>query len=209
VTAHDIDGLVDILFDDIRTLRFLQRLFYDPSEDVRWLTAYMTGQACARLATRQPGKVSDLLHRLFEACADSAATNWGLIETIGSVIAGRPDIFGSFTRYLLTYTGHESTRVETVWALAEIAAGKPELIRSIPFYNLFNYLDSPDPNLVGNTLRLCGHIQAIEKLTHIQALRDDDREVRYYDKGLPVTTTVGQLAQQALTQIEQKQGETK
>ncbi|MDH3393848.1 MAG: PBS lyase, partial [Desulfobulbaceae bacterium] len=65
VASRDIDGLVDILFDDIRTLRFLQRLLYDPSEDGRWLTAYMTGQACARLATRHPGKVSDLLHRLF------------------------------------------------------------------------------------------------------------------------------------------------
>ncbi|MDH5299462.1 MAG: PBS lyase, partial [Desulfobulbaceae bacterium] len=140
VMARDIDGLVDILFDDIRTLRFLQRLLYDPSEDNRWLTAHMTGLACARLATRQPGQVSDLLHRLFEACADSAATNWGLVETVGSVIAARPDIFGAFARHLLLYTRHESTRVQTVWALAEIAVTRPDLIRSIPFYSLFEYL---------------------------------------------------------------------
>ncbi len=209
VTSHDLDGLVDILFDDIRTLRFLHRLLYDPNEDGRWLTAHMTGQACARLATRQPGKVSDLLHRLFEACADSAATNWGLIESIGSVIAGRPDIFGSFTRYLLTYAGHESTRVETIWALAEIAEQQPELIRAIPFYNLFNYLDHSNPNLVVNTLRLCGHIKAIEKLSKIQALCDDHREARYYHQGLAITTTVGEIAQKALNQIEEKQGEAK
>jgi len=207
VTSRDIDGLVDILFDDLRTLRFLQRLFYDPSADIRWLTAYMTGQACARLATRQPGHVSDLLHRLFEACADSAATNWGLVETIGSVIAGRPDIFGAFTRHLLPYTRHESTRVETIWALAEIAAGRPDLIRSIPFYNLFDYLDSPEPNLVGNMLRLCGRIKAVEKLSRIKALGDDSREVCFYDHGLPVKTTVGALAREALAQIEQEQGE--
>ncbi len=207
VVNRDIDGLVDILFDDIRTLRFLQRLLYDPSEDNRWLTAYMTGQACARLATRQPGHVSDLLHRLFEACADSAATNWGLVETIGSVVAGRPDIFGAFTRHLLPYSRHQSTRLQTVWAMAEIAAGRPDLIRNIPFYNLFDYLDSPDPDLAGNMLRLCGRIKAVEKLSRIRALLDDPRPARYYFQGLPVTTTVGALAREALTQIEQAQGE--
>ncbi len=202
VESRDIDGLVDLLFDDIRVLRFLQRLLYDPSEEGRWLTAYMTGQACARLATRQPGHVSDLLHRLFESCADSASTNWGLIETIGSVIAGRPDIFGAFTRHLLPYSSHESTRVLTMWAFAEIARHRPDLIRAMPFYKLLDYLGSDEADLVANTLRLCGRIKAIEKKSVIESLRNDQRESRFYENGSLTTTTVGQLAEEALASIE-------
>lgn len=56
VNNRDIDGLVDILFDDIRTLRFLQRLLYDPSEDGRWLTAYMTGRALRSSRHQTTGK---------------------------------------------------------------------------------------------------------------------------------------------------------
>ncbi|MDH4320640.1 MAG: PBS lyase [Desulfobulbaceae bacterium] len=201
VETRDIDGLVDLLFDDIRVLRFLQRLLYDPVEESRWLTAYMTGQACARLATRQPGHVSDLLHRLFESCADSASTNWGLIETIGSVIASRPDIFGAFTRHLLPYSSHESTRVLTMWAFAEIARHRPDLIRAMPFYKLLDYLDSEDADLIGNTLRLCARIKAIEKQSVIESLRNDKREARFYENGSQVTTTLGQLAEEALASI--------
>jgi len=201
VEARDTDGLVDLLFDDIRVLRFMQRLLYDPNDANRWLTAHMIGKACARLATRQPGHVSDLLHRLFESCADSASTNWGLIETIGSVIAARPDIFGAFTRHLLPYSSHESTRVLTMWAFAEIAEHRPDLIRAMPFYNLLEYLDNEDPALVGNTLRLCGRIKAIEKQGMIESLRNDSREVLLYENGSPIQTTVGRLAEEALTRI--------
>lgn len=201
VESRDIDGLVNLLFDDIRTLRFLQRLLYDPIEDSRWLTAHMTGQACARLATRQPGHVSDLLHRLFESCADSASTNWGLIETIGSVIAGRPDIFGAFTRHLLPYSSHESTRTLTLWAFAEIAAHRPDLIRAMPFYKLLDYLECDDDNLVGITLRLCGRIKAVEKISVIESLKNDTRKVNFYENGSLITTTVGKLAEEALDQI--------
>ena len=207
VETQDIKGLVDLLFDDIRTLRFMQRLLYDPSEEGRWLTAHIIGQACARLATRQPGHVSDLLHRLFESCADSASTNWGLIETIGSVIAARPDIFGAFTRHLLPYTIHESTRGLTMWAFAEIAAPRPDLIRAIPFYNLLEYLNNEEPELVGNTLRLCGRIKAVEKQSVIESLRNDSREATIYQNGLPIKTTVGNLAEEALARLETKQGE--
>lgn len=208
VDTRDIEGLVDLLFDDIRTLRFLQRLLYDPDEKSRWLTAHMTGQACARLATRQPGHVSDLLHRLFESCADSASTNWGLIETIGSVIADRPDIFGAFTRHLLPYSSHESTRILTMWAFAEIAHHRPDLIRAMPFYKLLDYLTSEEADLVGNTLRLCGRIKAIEKESVIRSLRNDNREVHYYENGLPITTTVGHLADEALISIESTKEKT-
>ncbi|MDH3359933.1 MAG: hypothetical protein OEL55_03600, partial [Desulfobulbaceae bacterium] len=61
----------------------------------------------------------------------------------------------------------------------------------------------------GNMLRLCGHITAIEKLSHIKSLQDDNREVCYHHKGLPTKTTVGQLAKEAVNQIEKQQGETK
>jgi len=204
VDAQDIDGLVDLAFDDLKTLRFLQRLLYDPDEVKRWQCAYVIGQVCRRLSTRKPGAVSDLLHRLYEACTDSAATHWGLLETIGAIIAARPDIFGGFTRHLLMYRGVPSSRVQVLWALGTIAEKRPDIVRSTPFYSLFPYVNNPEPLTRGHAVRLFGRIQALEVKSEIEKLIDDQALLTVYEQGQPVRATVGKLAEEALSNMKNK-----
>jgi hypothetical protein len=197
----DIDGLVDLLFDDSKTMRYLQRLLYDPEPDKRWHYAYVMGRVCARYASQKPGAVSDLLHRLFEACSDSAASHWGLIETVGSIIAGRPDIFGAFAAHLLMYRNMPTTRVQTLWALAEIAKVRPDIIRGTPFYSLFPMLGHPDHLTRGHAVLLFGLLKATEVQSQIEGLLDDGAMLTLYSEGRPEQTTVAALAQQALERV--------
>lgn len=197
----DLDGLVDLLFDDAKTIRYLQRLLYDPEADKRWHYAFIMGKVCARYASQKPGAVSDLLHRLFEACSDSAASHWGLIETVGSIIAGRPDLFGAFASHLLMYRNMPTTRVQTLWALAEIAKARPDIIRGTPFYSLFPMLSHPDPLTRGHAVLLFGLIKANEVKSQIEALRDDGAMLTLYSEGKPQQTTVAALVSQALDRL--------
>lgn len=196
--AEDIDQLVDLAFDDRKTLWYLQRLLYTPDEALRWRLAHVIGRVCARLSTRQPGAVSDLLHRLFEAGVDSAATHWGLVETIGEIIAGRPDLYGPFTRHLLRHLGDPATMNQTIWALGTVAAKKPGVIRDLPFYQLFALLEAPSPLTRALAVRLLGRIQATEARPQIAACRQDLALVSFYEEGRPITTTTAALAEQAL-----------
>ncbi|MDF1615160.1 DVU0298 family protein [Desulfurivibrio dismutans] len=202
--AGDIDGLVDLTLDDVRTLRFLQRLLYTPDDDQRWWLAHVIGQVCARVATRQPGVVSDLLHRLFDASSDSAAANWGLVETMGAIIAGRPDIYGAFTRHLLRYINHVSTRPLVLWALGSVAARRPDLIRANQFYQLFNLLNDPDALTRALTIRLLGRAGAREVCDRLAALTRDQTPVTIHEEGRPRATTVGDLAAEALMMTSQE-----
>ncbi|MDZ7642498.1 MAG: PBS lyase [Desulfurivibrio sp.] len=199
--AGDLDALVELAFDDLRTLRFLQRLLYTPDEDERWFIAHLIGQVCARLATRQPGAVSDLLHRLFEASSDSAASHWGVVETMGSIIAARPNIYGGFARHLLRYVNHVSTRSLVLWALGSIAASKPELIREMPYYQIANLFDDPDPLIRALTVRLLGRVAAAEFRSQLANLTADQQSVTIYEAGHPRETTVGHLAATALQNL--------
>jgi len=208
VVAGDIDGLVDLAFDDIKVLWFMQRLLYDPDEAARWRTAHIIGQVSGRLSTRQPGSVSDLLHRLFEACADSAATNWGLLETIGAIVAARPDMFGAFTRHLLRYTKHPSTRNQVIWALGTIAEHRPDLIRSTSFYQLLYLVEDPDPQLRGLMLRLLGRLRATESISAMSRLTTDRNPMSYYENGVQVQTTVGEMASEAIHHTNQPKEKT-
>ena len=207
VTDRDIDGLVDFCLDDKRTMRFLQRLLYEPDEAMRWQTASVIGAVCARVSTLKPGMVSDLLQRLFEACADSASTNWGAVEAIGSIIAGRPDIFGSFVTHLLGFLSDEVMRVQVVWAFGAIAEQSPETIRKLPVYHLFGFLDSPDPVLRAYTLRLLGRIRAREVLSRIEEMGAEETATIIYEKGRPVQTTIGRLAREAAALINEHKKE--
>ncbi len=204
VLAEDIDALVDLGFDDKKTLRFMQRLLYNPVEDQRWATAYVLGQVCARLSTRKPGPVADLMHRLFVACSDSAAASWGAVEAIGSIIAARSDLYGAFTRHLLNYLNDDSTRLQVLWALGTVAESRPDLIRKMPFYDLFDLFDSPEPAVRGLSVRLFGNIRAREVVSRIESLLDDTSAVTYYNKGKAVSSSVGQLAEEALGRIKER-----
>lgn len=202
VEQSDVDGLVLLCFDDRKTLRLMQRLLYDPIDEHRWHVSWMIGQVTARVATRDPGQVSELLHRLYEACNDSAATHWGMVETLGNVIAARPDIFGAFTRHLLTFIGQDTTRVQVIWAMSEIAETRPDLIRDTPFFNLFHFLQHPDAAVRGQVARLLGRINAAEASMQIMGLSNDHAELVIFDKGRMVTTTVAEEAAKALAVIQ-------
>jgi len=201
VAEKDEDALVALCLDDKKTLRLAQRLLYDPIEESRWRTAWLLGRVCARVATRDPGQVSELVHRLFEACSDSAATPWGMIETIGSVVSARPDVFGAFTQYLLNYVSADSTRVQTIWALAEIARNRPDLVRNTPFFSMFHFLNHPQPEVRGQLARLLGRLHATEAALQLMGLHGDTAELVIWEDGIPVHTTVAEQAQKAVNLI--------
>lgn len=202
VESDDIDGLVALCFDDKKTLRLLQRLLYAPQPETRWNIAWVIGRVTARTSTREPGPVSELLHRLFEACADSAATPWGMVETIGYVVALRPDIFGAFTRHLLNYLKESSTCDQALWALAEIAEKRPDLIRDTPFYNLFHFLKHPEGQIRGQAVRLMGRIRASEATLQLLELSGDDTRFSWCRQGRLVTTTIAEAVAEALQAID-------
>lgn len=199
----DIDTLVMLCYDNKKTLRLLQRLLYEVDEARRWETAWVIGQVCSRVANRMPGQVSELIHRLFEACSDSAAAPWGMIETLGEIIAERPDIFGAFTRHLLNYMGDESTQVQVVWSLSRIAETRPDLIRETPFFNLFHFLNHPKPEMRGVVAQLLGRIRAKEVSMQLMELGSDQETLVIWEQGSAVEYTVSGLVQVALKQISQ------
>jgi hypothetical protein len=201
--AQDVDGLLDLCFDDKRTLRFMQRLLYEPDPVKRYKTAWLIGQVCARLSTREPAPVADMLHRLFEACSDSASMPWGMVEAIGAIISARTDIYGAFTRHLLNFMDDQGTQEAALWGLSEIAASRPDLIRNTPFYATFHFLEHHNPVVRGLMARLLGRIKAKEAMFQIMGLQKDEAEIILYEQGDPVKMTVAALVKEAVAGMQE------
>lgn len=197
----DLDGLVDLCFDDKRTLRFLQRLLYAPEPAVRYKIAWTMGEVCSRVSTREPGPVADQLHRLFQSSSDSASTPWGMVEAISAIIACRPDIYGAFTRHLYNFLGDPATMGAVLWGFGEIAANRPDLIRKTPFYSLFSLLNHEEPEIRALLVRMLGRISATEVGLQLLPLQQDQSKVIIYEKGQPVETSVAEVTATAIKNI--------
>jgi hypothetical protein len=88
--------------------------------------------------------------------------------------------------------------------LAEIAAVRPDLVRSTPFYSLFPLLGHDSAAVRGLTVRLLGRVKANEVIFQIMALQQDMSEVIIYQRGEPVKTTVAALVTEAVAAMRQQ-----
>ncbi|MCI5222706.1 MAG: PBS lyase, partial [Candidatus Electrothrix sp. AR4] len=132
----------------------------------------------------------------------SASTPWGMVEAIGAIVAARPDIYGAFARHLLNFMGDAGTQEAALQGLNEIAARRPDLIRSTPFYSTFHFLEHENPVVRGLMARLLGRIKAKEALFQIMGLQKDATEITIYEQGEPVKTTVAALVTEAVAEIQ-------
>jgi len=65
----------------------------------------------------------------------------------------------------------------------------------------------PDPITRGHAIRLLGRIKAQELKGEIEKQIDDTAQVTIYEDGLPVQTTVGNLAREALSLMTDPAGD--
>jgi hypothetical protein len=93
-------------------------------------------------------------------------------------------------------------RVQVIWALAEIAESRPDLVRETPFYSMFHFLNHPDAEVRGHLARLLGRIEAAEATMQLMGLHQDSAEITVWDKGEPLRTTVAEQAARAIKRIQ-------
>ena len=97
-----------------------------------------------------------------------------------------------------------STLPAALWALGTIAGKRPDLIRSLPLYNLFKLADYHGAQIRGLALRLFGNLKAVEIRAQIEKLTEERDEVVIYEDGSPQRLTIGALAAEALKKIDQE-----
>ncbi|NPA95481.1 MAG: tetratricopeptide repeat protein [Thermodesulfobacteria bacterium] len=202
VKEKDLQRLVDMALEDKLVLRKIQRLLYAADFDTRWQAVLVLGQVAAALARHDPSTVGDLLRRLLYSANDSAATNWGAIETVGEIIRNQPSVYGSFVRHILGLVGDVPSRPAILWAIGRIGELHPKLVRNNSFFVMFDLLDAEEPEVRGHAAWALGRIKAREAEKALERLVDDDAEFTLFDGESLKTTTVGKIAKEALDSMK-------
>ncbi|HIC90926.1 MAG TPA: PBS lyase [Syntrophaceae bacterium] len=200
VEQNKTHELIAMAEEDTRVIRALHRLLYSVDELMRWRAIEMLGRVAGKLADRGPGLISELLRRLFSASSDSAASSWGALEAIGEIISNRPDLFGEFTRPLLSFLQDETSRTGALWAVGRIGGKRPDLVR-YAFPHLLSSLDDPRAVVRGYAVWSLGEIGRQEARDKLERLKNDNHGLRIYEKGELKEKTVGEIAIEALEKL--------
>lgn len=186
--------LAELVVQKRSTLRYLNRLLYDPVALIRWRAIEGMGVVADRLAGEDPEAVRIILRNLLWSINDeSGGIGWSAPECIGEIIYRRPELFPEFASIILSYADEEMLRRGVVWAAGRIAQARPDLVReALPGMTAF--LADPDPVVRGYTLRLLIIMGESLDLTRYRHLLEDRSAVPVYEKGELQEVTVTDLA---------------
>jgi hypothetical protein len=108
----------------------------------------------------------------------------------------------SYIQPACNYLEHEILQRGVLWAIGRLAHSRPQHTRTIGGY-LLPYMKSGDPILRGLAAWAAGPAGDTETIPRLNELADDPCELMIYRNGKFDYYTVGQLAQEALSQINQ------
>ncbi len=202
VKARDLDSLVEMARIDPLVLRKIQRLLYSADFNIRWNAVLMLGGVAGVLAPQEPGLVGDLVRRLLYSANDSAATNWGAIETVGEIIRHQPVTYGSFVRHVLGLLADPPSRPAVLWAVGRIGGKHPRVVKNSSFFVLFDLLESDDPVVRGHAAWALGQMGASEAVEALKRLTRDDSIIEIFDGQEIREVAVGELASSAVAAME-------
>ncbi|OPL14462.1 MAG: hypothetical protein AVO38_02525 [delta proteobacterium ML8_D] len=202
VEHKEVEKLRVMALEDPLVLRKIQRLLYSTDELLMWKAITTLGAVAGALATERPGLVGDLTRRLLLASNDSAATNWGSIETIGEIIRAQPKIYGSFVRHIMGFINDPPSCPAVLWAIGRVGELHPQVVRASEFFALFAFLKNQEPKIRGLAVWVFGRMKAKEALKAIQEMANDTRELRFFDGQSIRSTTISELAGEAIERIE-------
>ncbi len=180
--------------------------FYSGEEQIRWRAITAMGAVVCTMADTAMESARVVMRRLMWNLNDeSGGIGWGSPEAMGEITAGHAGLADEFACMVVSYVNPEGNFLEheilqrgSLWGVGRLAHARPLLAKpAAPFLTAF--FDSPDPYLRGTAIWATGPILADTVRPLIKARLSDTAPIRLYRQMQIAETTVGELANLALT----------
>ena len=180
--------------------------FYSGEEQLRWRAVTAMGAVVSQLADHDLESARVVMRRLMWNLNDeSGGIGWGSPEAMGEITAVHPRLADEFACILISYIDpagnfleHERLQRGSLWGVGRLAHARPTLAKSaLPFLPAF--YRSPDPYLRGTAIWATGPIRDDTVHQLLSSRLADSGLLRLYRGQKMTTTTVGELAREAVT----------
>ena len=190
--------LLELLEEDRKVVPSLNRLLFHDDPLIRWRAV----EGLGRVAARDPYALENIIGRLiYTMNDDSGQIGWMSPQALGEIAANDPDLVEDFFPIVISSIGVPDFSAGVCWAIGRVAEVRPDMAEGAGFV-LTRFSSHPNPEMRGLACRALGKIkygQAIDELRH---RTNDTAELTVYEGGRLVVKTVGEMAVEALAEIE-------
>lgn len=208
LTQEDFTAGIDALMQlpGRKAVNPLFSFFHAREELIRWRAVTAMGIVVCRLADQDMESARVVMRRLMWNLNDeSGGIGWGSPEAIGEITAGHLRLADEFSTILVSYIDpngnyleHELLQRGVLWGIGRLAHARPPHARpAAPFLPAF--FDSPDPYLRGTAIWAIGPILEDAAQRLLKARLKDSASLTLYREAHMATTTVAELAAEALS----------
>ncbi len=185
----------------LKITNLLITLTYDKSQSIAWRAMEAIGQISKEIAKTDPDMVRNIVGRLLWMIRDeSGGIGWSCPEMLGEIVRNNPKLCADIAPIIVSF--HEELMLISgvLWATGRIGQINDETVGyAIPV--IVPYLQSDDSTLRAYAAYALGSLGAIGTVTLLGQLRKDNSLVNFYEDGDLKQKTVGEIAEEALSQL--------
>ena len=179
-------------------------------ELVKWRAVTAMGKVISDLAASDLESARVVMRRLIWNLNDeSGGIGWGCPESMAEALACSEKLTAEYSCILISYIQpdgnyleHEGLQRGVLWAVGRLAHTRPECMQTAAGF-LLPYMRSEDPNLRGLAVWAVSPVLITEAIQRLKQLVHDPAGLNLYRGGQLAQCSVGQLAREALAQVEQ------
>lgn len=184
-------------------VRYLFSFLYSTDDLLHWRAAETLGLVAVSQARQGAEAERNIPRRLVWSLAEeSGSTAWPAPEALGAVVSAKPSLFPDFARIVMSFIDDPVLCRGVLWSARKISEKRPDLIYDfIP--KVMSVLKDPNPTLRGHAAWALGAMKAVEARSQLKDLQADESAIHIYDNRELKEKTVGELAINSLTEINQ------
>ena len=193
----NFQALEELARRDAGVAAILMQFLYTPGDLLYWRAL----EGLGHVAGVQPQQVQKIISRLLYLLnEDSGSTGWGAAAALGEIGRHQASLVQEIIPMFIGFLEEPFSQEPMLWGLGRLAGAHPELLDEV-FPAMVPFLAHPEPRLRALAawgLGQGGYRPAVEPL---RGLLMDEHPVQLYDHGNLFSTTVGQLAREALANL--------
>ena len=179
-------------------------------ELVKWRTVTAMGSVLSDLAASDLESARVVMRRfIWNLNDESGGIGWGCPESMADAMARNEKLAFEYECILISYIQpegnyleHEGLQRGVLWGIGRLARNRPQCMQTAAAF-LLAYMESEDPYLRGLAAWAVSPILIDEAIHRLRKLTRDPGVLILFRNGKIAQHTVGQLAGEALAQVEQ------
>lgn len=183
---------------------------FSTEEVLKWHAVTAIGQIVSDIAFEDMESARIIMRRFMWSLNDeSGGIGWGAPEAMAEIMVCHDQVAEEFAHMLVAYMREDGFFLEhlplqrgLMWGTGRLASVKPELLlkKEVVHY-LLPYLESEDGAVLGLAMYAMGQLGATEAAGTIKKHCNDPRKLTHYFDRRIFITTVGELAEQAISRF--------